>query len=121
MLFALVFSFAAGSGAAWAGDWRASPSCGPRTYERRFLFMPDRTFLAEDRLAPCPPRSICLWYGFIWKGRYVLTEDGIVLTVTHRPPAAERYVPLPAQLLRDPRTGALRERAPDGSLCPYVS
>ena len=113
---------------AFAGDWRISDQCGARTYERRILFMPDRTFSAVDAVAPCPKEATCAWPGVVtWKGRYVLKTDRVELKPDRVPGGVGRrvgsalLVPLPASLDRDPATGALSERAADGTVCPYRS
>ena len=118
----------ASSSATSAGDWRRSPACGARNYERAFLFMTDGTFVAEDRVALCPPNAKCAWSGVLtWKGRYRLSESRIDLEVDRTPVGSrprvgvKLLVPLPASLERDRRTGALSERAPDGRSCPYSS
>jgi hypothetical protein len=59
-----------------SGTW-ASASCGKRAYERIITVGADATFVADDRISPCPPGASCVWSGIVhrkgtWK-RVALT------------------------------------------------
>jgi hypothetical protein len=96
------------------GRW-ASPSCGARTYERRITLDAAGTFTAEDRISPCPPRTVCVWSGIVTiHGTYTPAGGEIRLTPDRQPAR-----PLPASLTIDP-TGALVEVTPEGERCVYA-
>ena len=59
-----------------SGTW-VSASCGKRTYERIITVGADSTFVADDRVSPCPLGASCVWSGIVhrkgtWK-RVALT------------------------------------------------
>lgn len=59
-----------------SGTW-SSASCGKRTYERIISVASNGTFVADDRVSPCPPGTQCIWSGIVhrkgtWK-RVALT------------------------------------------------
>ena len=101
------------------GTW-SSPSCGARTYERRISFDPAGTFVAEDRISPCPPDVLCVWSGIVTRRGTYTIEDGTVETVLLTADAGRsKGEPLPAKLSID-AVGALVEVLPEGDLCVYT-
>jgi hypothetical protein len=105
------------TGGGLVGTW-SSPSCGPRTYERRISFAADGTFSAEDRVSPCPPGVVCVWAGIVNRhGKYAPLIGSIQLTVEG--PGGGPGQPLPEQLAQLPG-GGLAEPMDDGQRCPYA-
>lgn len=101
------------------GSWR-SPSCGERTYERRFHFNPSKTFAAEDLVSPCPPDVVCFWSGILYyKGSYLVERTTIKLDISE-PRTSPPAWPFPTELVLDPATGGPAEVTPEGKLCSYV-
>jgi hypothetical protein len=101
------------------GMW-SSAACGPRKYERLLSFARDGSFVAEDRVSPCPPRVVCIWSGVIHrKGAFKRSDRTLLLSVSeasHGPGAQ----PFPTTLTIDPSTGSLAETGEGGNLCPYT-
>ncbi|APR76382.1 Hypothetical protein A7982_01729 [Minicystis rosea] len=100
-----------------AGRW-TSASCGARTYERRLTLNPDGSFIAEDRVSPCPPGAVCVWAGIVFRrGKYTIANGAIQLAVEG--PTAGPGQPLPSTLTIDPN-GAPVEVLDQGTRCTYV-
>ena len=73
------------------GEWEGAP-CEGRAYVRRVAFEPDGSFLATDRVAPCPPGASCMWSGILlWKGAWNRDGTRVVL-------AADRSIRVPDQI-----------------------
>jgi hypothetical protein len=109
---------AATTAASVVGRW-SSPSCGKRAYPRLLTFTAAGTFMAEDRVAPCPPGTQCIWAGIVFhKGQYSLSSGAITLT----PDGARdtRGEPLPTNMSIDP-SGAPVETGSDGKPCIYAA
>ncbi|NUQ78391.1 MAG: hypothetical protein HUU21_33090, partial [Polyangiaceae bacterium] len=104
----------------FAGTW-SSPSCGDRTYERRLTLKEDKTFRAEERVSPCPPKVQCVWSGILyWNGTFVTNEKGLVLTKTGGADSGRGgKIESPLTLEVDKASGALME-ARGGAKCPYT-
>lgn len=63
------------------GTW-LSPSCGERAYPRLITFEADGSFAAEDRVAPCPPGTRCVWSGIVYRtGRYSIEGETVRLEI----------------------------------------
>lgn len=100
-----------------AGKW-TSPSCGPRTYERRLSLEADGSFIAEDRVSPCPPGVACVWAGIVWRrGSYTVANGSIQLTAATSTSGPGK--PFPLTLAIDPQTSAPVEVVSEGERCVY--
>jgi hypothetical protein len=102
------------------GKW-SSPACGTRTYERRITLDPGGTFVAEDRVSPCPPGVVCVWAGIVWtRGTYSVTGGAVEMVQLSvdagRPPRGQ---PFPAALLVE-GPGTLVEAPTEGERCVYT-
>ncbi|WP_437736637.1 hypothetical protein [Sorangium sp. So ce1335] len=100
------------------GSW-TSAACGARKYERVLALAQGGTFVAEDRVSPCPPRVACIWSGIIHrKGAFKRSGNTVSLSVTeasHGPSGQ----PFPTTLTVDPSTDALVEAGDGGAACSY--
>jgi hypothetical protein len=100
------------------GRW-SSPSCGKRTYPRLVAFAPTGTFMAEDRVSPCPPGTVCVWAGIVFhRGRYTTSAGTITLTLEG--PQGHQGEPMPASMSLD-ASGAPVETGTDGQACVYAA
>ncbi|HLM72688.1 MAG TPA: hypothetical protein VK459_08350, partial [Polyangiaceae bacterium] len=104
----------------FSGTW-SSPSCGDRAYERRLTLKDDKTFRAEERVSPCPPKVQCVWSGILfWQGTFASDEKGIVLTKTGGADSGRgAKIESPLKLEVDKASGALVETR-GGAKCPYT-
>jgi len=101
------------------GAW-SSPSCGERRYERRIQFTERGSFMAEDRVSPCPPNVVCIWSGIVFTtGTYTVEAGNLYLHPTQAGHGAGAHA-LPEMMFVDPATGAPMEVMSDGSRCVYV-
>jgi hypothetical protein len=102
----------------WLGSW-SSPSCGDREFERVIKLQEEGEFRAEDRVAPCPAGSYCMWSGIVlWSGTWELDGDRAILTEVN-PPAGPVDAPRPRELEWNEYTHGPAERSPEGDLCAY--
>lgn len=114
---------AAGQESQWVGSW-TSASCGDRKYVRQISLMPDKTFRAEDRVSPCPPKVTCVWSGIVvWSGTWALNDKGALLTKTTSGkggPGATALPEGPLQLVWDKAASAPAEQTAAGAACSYA-
>src|SRR5262249_14492208 len=93
------------------GHW-SSPSCGPRTYERRLTLDASGSFSSEELISPCPRGVVCVWSGIlILPGTYTVEAGEIVLDLRVARPSAR---PFPSSLAIDTPSGTLVETSSDG-------
>lgn len=89
------------------GTW-TSASCGGRTYAREITLATDKTFVARDLVAPCPPKVACVWSGIVErKGTWTL--DGTKLTLTTDPNVKEKTPGSPLERSLSFDAGIVRE------------
>ncbi|WP_437871363.1 hypothetical protein [Sorangium sp. So ce363] len=101
------------------GTW-SSAACGPRKYERRLSLAKDGSFVAEDRVSPCPPSAVCVWSGIVHrKGAFKRADRTLLLSVSEGSQGPGAH-PFPTTLTIDPSTGALAETGEGGAPCPYA-
>jgi len=101
------------------GTW-SSAACGPRKYERRLSLAKDGSFVAEDRVSPCPPNVVCVWSGIVQrKGAFKRADRTLLLSVSEGSQGPGAH-PFPTTLTIDPSTGALAETGEGGAPCPYA-
>ncbi|CAN92663.1 hypothetical protein predicted by Glimmer/Critica [Sorangium cellulosum So ce56] len=101
------------------GTW-SSAACGPRKYERRLSLAKDGSFVAEDRVSPCPPNVACVWSGIVHrKGAFKRADSTLLLSVSEGSQGPGAH-PFPTTLTLDPSTGALAETGEGGAFCPYA-
>lgn len=106
----------------WVGSW-SSRSCGERTYERRLTLKEDKTFTAEDRVSPCPPKVQCIWAGIVyWSGTWATNDKGVLLTKTSggKDPTKKANTDEPVQLVWDKGASAPAEVGSGGAACVYA-
>lgn len=102
----------------WVGTW-SSLSCGAREFERLIKLQEDGELHGEDRVAPCPPGTQCMWSGIIfWSGTWKVDGDRAILTEIN-PPPGPTDAPRPKALEWNKSTASPAERSPDDKLCAY--
>ncbi|WP_437535352.1 hypothetical protein WME79_14050 [Sorangium sp. So ce726] len=100
------------------GTW-SSAACAPRKYERRLSLAKDGSFVAEDRVSPCPPNVVCVWSGIVHrKGAFKRADRTLLLSVSEGSQGPGAH-PFPTTLTIDPSTGAIAETGEGGASCPY--
>jgi hypothetical protein len=101
--------------AAIVGAWEGAP-CEGRGYVRLLTIDSDGTFMAVDRVAPCPRGAACAWSGIIlWKGTWRQQDRRVILDAdrsTRLPDA------VPEALLVEQGERVLTEKR--GSNCRYT-
>ncbi|NUQ77509.1 MAG: hypothetical protein HUU21_28560 [Polyangiaceae bacterium] len=102
----------------WVGSW-SSLSCGSREFERLIKLQEDGELHGEDRVAPCPPGTQCMWSGIIfWSGTWRVESNRAILTEVN-PPPGPTDAPRPKELEWNESTASPAERSAEGRLCPY--
>jgi hypothetical protein len=97
------------------GAWEGAP-CEGRGHVRLLTIDSDGTFMATDRVAPCPRGARCTWSGIIlWKGTWRQRDHLVILD-----PDRSTRLPdsVPDALLVEEGPRALTEKR--GSSCRYV-
>lgn len=102
----------------WVGSW-SSPWCGDREFERLIKLQKGGELRGEDRVAPCPAGSQCMWSGVIfWSGSWRVDGDYAILTEVSPPPGPVD-APRPKVLEWSEYADSPAERSPEGKLCAY--
>jgi hypothetical protein len=81
----------------------------------------DKTFRAEERVSPCPPKVQCVWSGILfWQGTFATDDKGVVLTKTGGADSGRgAKIESPLKLEMEKGSGALVETR-GGARCPYT-
>ncbi|HLM73568.1 MAG TPA: hypothetical protein VK459_12775 [Polyangiaceae bacterium] len=102
----------------WEGAW-SSRSCGAREFERLIKLQEGGELRGEDRVAPCPAGSQCMWSGIIfWSGSWMIDGDLVIVTEVNPPPGPVD-APRPTVLEWSEYTESPAERSAEGRLCAY--